>query len=173
MRAQVFHGAEDYQVYTVQPFRLPEWPAGQYLATAMFFAAKEAQGWVKCELLQTLDWGQNWTRVAPGQQFIPLGPWSNGTDGADATNSWVRANVRNTSRAEHSAALSPRSQKLGSAHGTEPKSSADHRPKDGANTRHKRRPTAHPERRACCRFVAPRRTRTRSTPRGREGKRRC
>jgi hypothetical protein len=40
----------------------------------MFFSAKEAQGWVKCELLQTLDFGRNWTRVAPGQQFIPLGP---------------------------------------------------------------------------------------------------
>lgn len=28
---------------------------------------------MKCELLQTLDWGMNWTRVAPDQQFIPLG----------------------------------------------------------------------------------------------------
>ena len=41
---QVFHGSADYQIYTVQPFRLPQWPAGQYLATGMFFAAKEAQG---------------------------------------------------------------------------------------------------------------------------------
>lgn len=71
---QVFEGpSDDYQVYTVQPFRLPQWPKGQYLATAMFFAQDEAQGWVKCELLQTLDFGQNWTRIAPNQQFIPLG----------------------------------------------------------------------------------------------------
>eukprot|EP01046_Picozoa_sp_COSAG06_P051090 COSAG06_NODE_8256_length_2223_cov_1.250942_2_plen_413_part_00 len=53
---QVFEGpSDDYEVYTVQPFRLPQWPKGQYLATAMFFAQDEPQGWVKCELIQTLD----------------------------------------------------------------------------------------------------------------------
>ena len=31
------------------------------------------QGYVKCELIQTLSFGRNWSRVAPGQQFIPLG----------------------------------------------------------------------------------------------------
>ena len=71
---QVFEGpSDDYEVYTVQPFRLPQWPKGQYLATAMFFAQDEPEGWVKCELIQTLDFGQNWTRIAPNQQFIPLG----------------------------------------------------------------------------------------------------
>ena len=71
---QVFQGTgDDDQVYTVQPFRLAQWPAGQYLATAMFFAQNEKQGWVRCELIQSLDFGQNWTRLAPGQQFIPLG----------------------------------------------------------------------------------------------------
>lgn len=54
---QVFEGASaDYQVYTVQPFRLPVWQAGHYLATAMFFSELDPQGWVHCELLQTLDW---------------------------------------------------------------------------------------------------------------------
>ena len=67
---QVFQGTGDnYQVYTVQPFRLPAWPAGQYLATAMFFEADEAQGYVKCELVQSLDWGMNWTHVALGQEL--------------------------------------------------------------------------------------------------------
>ncbi len=71
---QVFEGPnDDYEVYTVQPFRLPQWPKGQYLATAMFFAQDEPEGWVRCELIQTLDFGQNWTRIAPNQQFIPLG----------------------------------------------------------------------------------------------------
>lgn len=71
---QVFEGSsDDDQVYTVQPFRLPQWPAGQYYATAMFFAQDEQEGWVRCELLQTLDFGQNWTRLAPHKQFIPLG----------------------------------------------------------------------------------------------------
>jgi hypothetical protein len=71
---QVFEGSgDDDQVYTVQPFRLPEWPAGQYLATAMFFKQDEKQGWVQAELIQTLNWGENWTRLAPKQQFIPLG----------------------------------------------------------------------------------------------------
>eukprot|EP01052_Picozoa_sp_SAG31_P011189 SAG31_NODE_629_length_13436_cov_116.287825_2_plen_344_part_00 len=32
------------------------------------------QGWVKCELIQTLNFGENWTRLAPKHQFIPLGP---------------------------------------------------------------------------------------------------
>lgn len=70
---QVFEGTEDYQDYTVQPFRLPEWPVGQYLATVMYFSAMEAQGWVHCELIQSLDFGENWTRLAPNQPFIPLG----------------------------------------------------------------------------------------------------
>ena len=71
---QVFEGTgDDYQVYTVQPFRLPSWPKGLYLATAMFYEQDEKQGWVKCELLQTLNFGENWTRLTPDQQFIPLG----------------------------------------------------------------------------------------------------
>ena len=81
---QVFEGpSDDYQIYTVQPFRLPAWTPGQYLATAMFFSAQEPQGWVHCELLQTLNWGQNWTRLAPNQQFIPLG-----VPGATGNVSW-------------------------------------------------------------------------------------
>ena len=41
MLPQVFEGTDDYQVYTVQPFRLPSWAPGHYLATAMFFEANE------------------------------------------------------------------------------------------------------------------------------------
>ena len=41
MLPQVFAGTDDYQVYTVQPFRLPSWAPGHYLATAMFFEANE------------------------------------------------------------------------------------------------------------------------------------
>jgi hypothetical protein len=71
---QVFQGSgDDDQVYTMQPFRLPQWPKGHYLATAQFFAQDEQQGWVRCELMQTLDFGRNWTRLARGKQFIPLG----------------------------------------------------------------------------------------------------
>ena len=45
---QVFQGSgDDDQVYTVQPFRVAGWPAGQYYATAMFYAQDEAQGWVR------------------------------------------------------------------------------------------------------------------------------
>ena len=71
---QVFHGRQGYEIYTIQPFRLQSYRPGYYLATAMFYNTSSAEGFVNCELLQTTDWGQNWTRVASeGTQFIPRG----------------------------------------------------------------------------------------------------
>ena len=77
---QVFHGRQGYEIYTIQPFRLPSYRPGYYLATAMFYNtsavcdATEQCGWVNCELLQTTDFGVTWARVAgEGVQFIPRG----------------------------------------------------------------------------------------------------
>ena len=52
---QVFNGSADYEIYTVQPFRLPSYRKGYYLATGMFFEAHEVQEVVECELLQSTD----------------------------------------------------------------------------------------------------------------------
>eukprot|EP01079_Euglenida_sp_SAG-EU17-18_P002935 gene2935-3513_t len=69
---QIFNGRQGYEVYTVQPWRLPSYRPGYYLATAMFYNTSGPDGFVQCELLQTTDFGQ---RVAPeGTQFIPRGP---------------------------------------------------------------------------------------------------
>lgn len=76
---QVFHGRAGYEIYTVQPFRLPSYRKGYYLATAMFFNTSTCGetgecGFVNCELLQTTDFGLSWTRIAEeGTQFIPRG----------------------------------------------------------------------------------------------------
>ena len=70
---QVFNGTADYEIYTVQPFRLPSYRAGYYLATASFFQAYEPQEHVECELLQTTDYGESWAQVAPRRPFIPRG----------------------------------------------------------------------------------------------------
>lgn len=40
---QVFNGTSDYEIYTIQPFRLPAYRPGYYLATGMFFEAYALQ----------------------------------------------------------------------------------------------------------------------------------
>ena len=106
---QVFHGRQGYEICkahrpsvfqhkgfawqasqlrrcfadTIQPFRLPSYRPGYYLATAMFYNTTSAgvqrdstgtRGVVNCELLQTTDFGQSWSRLAKeGVQFIPRG----------------------------------------------------------------------------------------------------
>ena len=75
---QVFHGRLGYEIYTIQPFRLPSYRPGYYLATAMFYNTSSKEGYVNCELLQSMNFGRNWSRIAPeGTQYIPRGP--NGT----------------------------------------------------------------------------------------------
>jgi len=94
---QAFNGSADYEIYTVQPFRLPSYRKGYYLATGMFFEAHEVQEIVECELLQSTDReshrfatlvfasevslsscalradGRSWEQVAPRRPFIPRG----------------------------------------------------------------------------------------------------
>jgi hypothetical protein len=54
----------------------------------MFFEQDERQGWVKCELLHTVDFGENWTRLAPNQQFIPLGTKAGDFDSHTLYTAW-------------------------------------------------------------------------------------
>lgn len=75
---QVYHGRLGYEIYTIQPFRLPSYRPGYYLATAMFYNTSSKEGHVNCELLQSTSFGRNWSRIAPeGTQYIPRG--TNGT----------------------------------------------------------------------------------------------
>ena len=55
----------------VLPFRLPNWRPGYYLATASFLLLNQT---VRTELLQSTDHGLHWKQIAPGSEFIPLGP---------------------------------------------------------------------------------------------------
>jgi hypothetical protein len=74
---QAFHGRYGYEIYSISPFRLPSWRAGYYMGTASFYNTTDEanEGYVVCELLQTVDWGANWSRVAQeGTEFIPHGP---------------------------------------------------------------------------------------------------
>jgi hypothetical protein len=68
---QCFNGTDDYQVYMVLPWRLPSYRAGYYLATASFLLTNQT---VRSELMQTTDYGQSWTQLAPRAEFIPCGP---------------------------------------------------------------------------------------------------
>ena len=56
---QVFSGRQGFEVYSVTPFRLPQWRAGYYMATASFYntTEEETEGYVLCELLQTTTFG--------------------------------------------------------------------------------------------------------------------
>lgn len=75
---QAFHGRYGYEIYSISPFRLPSWRAGYYMGTASFYNTTDEanEGYVVCELLQTVNWGANWSRVSPteGTEFIPHGP---------------------------------------------------------------------------------------------------
>jgi hypothetical protein len=73
---QVFHGRKGYEIYTIQPFRLASYRPGYYLATAMFYNTTRTatEGYVNCELLQSTNYGRNWSRIAhEGTQYIPRG----------------------------------------------------------------------------------------------------
>jgi hypothetical protein len=71
---EVAHGEEGYELYSLAPWRHPDWAAGTYLAIGSFYDTVDR---VYCELLSSADYGGNWTRLAPHRPFIPLGP--NGT----------------------------------------------------------------------------------------------
>jgi hypothetical protein len=67
---EVFNGTSDYQIYMVLPFKLPSYRPGYYLATASFLLLNQT---VRTELLQTGNYGKNWSQVSPGTQYLPLG----------------------------------------------------------------------------------------------------
>ena len=48
------------------PWRRPNWPPGVYLAVASFYndSYPTTDGAVRCELVQSIDYGASWSRVA-------------------------------------------------------------------------------------------------------------
>jgi hypothetical protein len=69
---EVAHGLENDELYSLVPWRSPSWRAGLYFAVASYYQ-RLPHGHVTCELVMSPDFGQHWIRVAPHQQFIPLG----------------------------------------------------------------------------------------------------
>ena len=82
---EILHGEANYEAYAAVPFK----PAvgsrpGLYFGLGMFYnisgggskawAPSADRGQVYCELLRSTTYGANWTRLAPGQPFIPHGP---------------------------------------------------------------------------------------------------
>jgi hypothetical protein len=70
---EVAHGLTNDELYSLVPWRSPSWRAGLYFAVASYYQSQSAEGRVTCELVMSADFGQNWTRVSPHQQFIQLG----------------------------------------------------------------------------------------------------
>eukprot|EP00039_Didymoeca_costata_P005899 m.85750 g.85750 ORF g.85750 m.85750 type:complete len:503 (-) comp13022_c0_seq1:21-1529(-) len=70
---EVLHGVVGNESYSLVPWRAPSWTPGLYFGIGSFYATTDPEGHVYCELCQSLDYGQTWTRVVPGQSFIPLG----------------------------------------------------------------------------------------------------
>ena len=69
---EVAHGLANDELYSLVPWRSSSWRAGLYFAVASYYQ-REPAGHVTCELVMSGDYGQNWIRLAPHQQFIPLG----------------------------------------------------------------------------------------------------
>jgi hypothetical protein len=59
-----------YEMYSLTPFRSPEWAAGLYFAVGSFYADGTPEGRVYCELMTSADFGASWTRLAPHKEFI-------------------------------------------------------------------------------------------------------
>jgi hypothetical protein len=70
---EVLHGEAGYEMYSLVPWRSPQWRAGLYLGVGSFYATTDPEGHVYCELCRSTDYGATWERVAPHRQFIPLG----------------------------------------------------------------------------------------------------
>jgi hypothetical protein len=54
MRMLSFAG---YEMYSLVPYRAPDWTAGLYLAVGSFFADTNSEGYVHCELCRSTDYG--------------------------------------------------------------------------------------------------------------------
>lgn len=81
---EVLHGEAGYEAYAAVPFKPPVGARpGFYLGLGMFYnitaggstawSTSADRGKVYCELLRSTTYGANWTRLAPGQPFIPHG----------------------------------------------------------------------------------------------------
>ena len=73
MPVEVASGESGYEIYELRPWRLDSWRPGLYFGLGMYYADAEPSGKVNCELLTSHNWGRNWTRLAPRQQFIAHG----------------------------------------------------------------------------------------------------
>ena len=70
---EALHGESGYEMYSLVPFRAPNWTPGLYLAIGSFYATTDPEGHVYCELCRSTDYGVTWQRLAPHKQYIPLG----------------------------------------------------------------------------------------------------
>eukprot|EP01050_Picozoa_sp_SAG11_P016920 SAG11_NODE_2369_length_3447_cov_1.747611_1_plen_1057_part_00 len=70
---EVAHGLTNDELYSLVPWRSPRWRAGLYFAVASYYQSQSPEGRVTCELVMSANFGRNWTRVSPHQQFIQLG----------------------------------------------------------------------------------------------------
>ena len=52
---EVLHGEAGYEMYSLVPFRAPNWTAGLYLAIGSFYATTDKEGHVYCELCRSTD----------------------------------------------------------------------------------------------------------------------
>eukprot|EP01048_Picozoa_sp_COSAG05_P000848 COSAG05_NODE_26_length_29797_cov_35.911139_11_plen_542_part_00 len=70
---EALHGEHGYEMYSLVPYRAPTWTPGLYLAIGSFFETTNPEGYVKCELCRSTDYGKTFERLAPHKPIIPLG----------------------------------------------------------------------------------------------------
>ena len=71
---EALHGEHGYEMYSLVPFRAANWTAGLYLGIGSFYETTNPEGYVRCELCRSTDFGKTWQRLAPHRNFIPPGP---------------------------------------------------------------------------------------------------
>lgn len=54
---EALHGEHGYEMYSLVPYRAPDWSPGLYLAVGSFFENTNKEGYVHCELCRSTDYG--------------------------------------------------------------------------------------------------------------------
>lgn len=54
---EALHGEHGYEMYSLVPYRSPTWRAGLYLGIGSFFETTNPEGYVRCELCRSTDYG--------------------------------------------------------------------------------------------------------------------
>lgn len=67
---EALHGEHGYEMYSLVPYRAPTWRAGLYLGIGSFFETTNTEGYVRCELCRSTDYGAHQLALAQAYRAL-------------------------------------------------------------------------------------------------------